>query len=189
MPDHGRCAADRAVRREYARRPDLKKRPTCHQAVRAPWHSGDTIVVRSQPMRCSLAAAGPTGKREARPDWRAYRRAIRSRPRDTRCNHQPKPRQTTSSIDVAATLTPLDPRGKPAAPPNPVPPRCGRRRAADRILCGRRVNGRGAVLSAAGGEQAWLSARLDWPPSGPLSGPGGGDLVLVELLEVVGRCC
>jgi hypothetical protein len=37
-----------------------------------------------------------------------------------------------TSVDVAARLTPLDPWGKPAAPPNPVPPRCGRCRAAAR---------------------------------------------------------
>ena len=35
--------------------------------------------------------------------------------------------QGASSIDVAARLTPLDPPGKPAAPPNPVAPCCGRR--------------------------------------------------------------
>jgi len=43
------------------------------------------------------------------------------------------------STDVAATLTPLDPRGKPAAPPNPVPPRCGRRRAAARSQSARAI--------------------------------------------------
>ena len=44
-----------------------------------------------------------------------------------------------SSIDVAATPTPLDPLGKPTAPPNPVPPRCGRRRAAARSQSARAI--------------------------------------------------
>ena len=42
-------------------------------------------------------------------------------------------------MDVDARLTPLDPPGKPTAPPNPIAPSCGRRRAAARSHSARAI--------------------------------------------------
>jgi hypothetical protein len=44
-----------------------------------------------------------------------------------------------NSIDVDARPPPLDPPGKPAAPPNPVAPCCGRRRTAARSHSARAI--------------------------------------------------
>jgi hypothetical protein len=134
--------------------------------------SGDRVVGRAEPDH--LTAQEPRGPRVGQRSAAEPAQTAASSPDRQR---DPGLLLRASSIDVAATLTPLDPRGKPAAPP----PRCGRRRAAARSQSARAIAPPTRIARALRRQLTGASRPFGGSPTpAPSSGTEVSKLVLIS---------